>query len=381
MHLPLGSPSVIALLPFLFHAAPTQATSPLNFEFPHDATEPVPFKASVDPEFIKQTAQKAGLYRPSIDLLDNDEVNSFWEEGPDRDAMVDVANYWSEEYDWFQTEDQIFGNFSHYAVTIPEGGFDYHHPVSFHFVHERSEREDATPLLILHGWPSSFLEFSKVIQPLVSPQDPSQPAFHVIVPDLPGFGFSPAPTHSGFGSRQVGDSLDKLMKKLGYDRYGLVGTDLGHFISLFMGQIVPESIIGYYTDFWLIQPNATDVERFANNQTTQEETAYMAALQEFTAKHYVLGPAHSMSPLGLSQAFADSPVGYAGWVYQLKNLISDGYPYTLHEIVTDTMMLFIQGVYGNIRYYREVFMTVSFLLVLNNATRSYSPLTCLFGGN
>jgi pimeloyl-ACP methyl ester carboxylesterase len=335
------------------------ASSPLNFDFPFTATEPVPFRAAVDPEFIAQTVQKAGLYRPSIDLLDNDLVNPAWEEGSDSAFMTDLAKHWVESYDWFEEQDIIFSNGSHYAVTIPEGGGDYEHPVSFHFVHERSGHEGAIPLLILHGWPSSHLEFSKVLEPLSSPEDPSAQAFHVIVPDIPGFGFSPAPTYSGLGSGQLAEALDKLMKKLGYNRYAVAGTDLGHFVGLFMNQLVPDSLIGYYSDFWITAPNATDLERYALNQTTEEETRYIAAYQEWFTYHYAHGPAHSMAPLAISQAMSDTPVGFAGWMFQLAAPLSAGFTYTLTEIITNTMMLFIQGTYGNIRSYREVFFYVS----------------------
>jgi pimeloyl-ACP methyl ester carboxylesterase len=343
---------------FQLSAALVGATSPLNFDFPFEATDPVPFTATVNPEFVMQTAMKARWYRSSIDLLNNDVINQNWEEGPDETFMTDLARYWGEEYDWYKAEKEIFGNFSHYAVTIPDGGGDYEHPVSFHFVHEPSDNENAIPLLILHGWPSTHREWADVIRPLSHPEDGSQ-AFHVVAPDLPGFGFSPAPTYGGLGTRQMGAALDKLMKKLGYSRYALAGTDLGHFLSLFMGEVVPESIIGYYSDFWFVQPNATDLERYAQNQTTDQETRYIAGSQLFSATRYSLAPAHSISPLAIGQALSDSPVGFAGWMFHLMRLISDDYPYTQEEIVTYAMLAFIQGVYGNVRFYREIFLNVS----------------------
>lgn len=343
---------------FQLYVALVAATNSLNFEFPFEATDPVPFTATVDPEFVEQTAMKARWYRSSIDLLNNDDINQNWEEGPDRAFMTDLARYWGSDYDWFKVEKEIFGNFSHYAVTIPDGGGDYEHPVSFHFVHEPSDDGNAIPLLILHGWPSTHREWAKVIGPLSHPEDGSQ-AFHVVAPDLPGFGFSPAPTYGGLGSRQMGAALDKLMKKLGYSRYALAGTDLGHFLSLFMGEVVPESIIGYYSDLWFVQPNATDLERYAQNQTTDQETRYIAGNQLFSATRYGLAPAHSTAPLAISQALSDSPVGFAGWMFNSMRLLSDDYPYTQEEIVTDAMLAFIQGVYGNVRFYREVFLNVS----------------------
>jgi hypothetical protein len=330
--------------------------SPLNFDFPADATDPVPFSAAVYPDFIEQTANKAALYRPSIDLLDDDVVNAQWQEGPPREELVTLAAYWANEYDWAQTEDEINGNFSHFALTVPNGGASYPHPLSFHFVHERSADADAIPLLLLHGWPSTHLEWSEVISRLVKPAEGSgAQAFHVVAPDLPGFGFSPAPTHSGVAAAELAAALDQVMQKLGYGRYGVVGTDLGWAVALFMGDVVPDSVIGHYADFWTVTPNATDLARYATNQTTDEESAYIASLQAWQTLHYAHGPAHSLAPLGIGQAMTDSPVGFAGWIWHGLHEISDGYVYSLSEVITETLMLFIQGAYGNIRLYREVF--------------------------
>ncbi|VUC31700.1 unnamed protein product [Clonostachys rosea] len=343
-------------LAFLLAAALISAKSPLNFDFPYNATNPVPFVATVDPEFIKQTVLKAALYRPSIDLVDNDEINGDWREGPDQAFMSDIAEYWSKSYDWSQSEHEIFSNFSHYAVTIPDGGGNYDHPVSFHFVHETSDNDNAIPLLVLHGWPSTHLEWAKVIGPLVSPEDKSSQAFHVVAPDLPGYGFSPAPTHSGLGASQMGAALDQLMKKLGYNRYALAGTDLGHFIGLTMNQQVPDSIIGYYSDMWYVAPNATDLVRYEQNQTTAEESKFIETYQYFTTNRYPWGPTHSIAPLGVGQALTDSPVGFAGWIIFFTKQLSDNYQYTFNEIITNTMLLLLQGTYSNIRLYREVFL-------------------------
>ena len=341
---------------------PVISAAGLNFPFPFNTTEPVPFQASVNPEFIKETTLKASLYRPSIDLLDAHESNAGAVEGPSSANMTDLAKMWANDYDWFEREDEINTNFSHYAVTVP-GGQGYDHPVPLHFVHERSDADDAIPLLLLHGWPSTHLEWSKIIGPLAFPPPGNDTqAFHVVAPDLPGYGFSPAPEYSGLGSRQIGAAVDQLMKKLGYNRYGVVSTDLGWWTGLYLGNVAPDSIIAHYSDFWLIAPNATDLERYAANQTTAEEAAYIASYQEVMSRYYPHGPAHSMGPLGIAQAMTDSPVGFAGWAWHLMQLISDGYPYTYAELITNAMMLFIQGTVGNIRLYRPVFFEVRHIL-------------------
>lgn len=332
--------------------ASVAGASELNFNFPSNSDTPVPFQPSVDPSFIEETRLKASTYRPSIELLDEDIVNGGWTEGPPRANMTAIAQYWSKEYNWTEAQNEITSNFSHFAVTLPSAG-DYKHPIPLHFVHERADSDDAIPLLLLHGWPSSHREWSKVISPLVSSTNSSAQTFHIVAPDLPGYGFSPASSYSGLDGPEIGVALDQLMVQLGYEKYGVVGTDLGWVIGLFMATQKPESVIGYFSDFWLISPNATDLERYAQNQTTEEETRYIEASMDWSNNHFSYSDAHIQTPLAIANVMSDSPVGFAGWVWHLVNWVNDGYEYTLNELITNTLMLFIQGTYGNIRLYKQ----------------------------
>ncbi|KAI1424135.1 alpha/beta-hydrolase [Xylaria sp. FL1777] len=324
----------------------------LNFAFPYNSATPVPFQASVDPVFIEETRLKASLYRPSVDLLDGAISNAGWLEGPPRANMTAVAKYWSKEYNWNKTQDEINGNFSHFAITIPSAG-DYEHAVPLHFVHERSDAQDAIPLLLLHGWPSTHLEWSKVIGPLRSPINSSTQAFHIVAPDLPGFGFSPAPTYSGLDAPEMGAALDELMHRLGYDEYGVACNDLGWFIGIAMAQQTPDNVIGLFSDFWFIVPNSTDLERRAQNQTTEEETLYIDSIEDILNNHFSYSQAHIQTPLAIGQAMSDTPVGFAGWIWHLVYWINDGYEYSFDDLITNTLLLSIQGATGNVRGYKE----------------------------
>lgn len=326
-------------------------TNDIPYEFPPYTSHPVPFNISVDPVFIDETVLKASLYRPSIDLLDDSNVE--WTDGPPRSNMTALASYWAEDYDWFQTEHQININFSHFVVTV-QGSGDYDHPVPLYFVHERSSNENAIPLLLIHGWPSSHLEWSKVIKPLVAPEDPNTQSYHVIAPDLPGYGFSPAPTHSGLGAAELAVVFGKLMNNLGYPRYGIIGTDLGWWVTMWMGKVVPDSVIGHFSDFFYIGPNATDLERYAMNQTSPEENLYIESLQEWATVHTDFSEVHRLWPLAIGQAMTDSSVGWAGWVWHIMFKVSDGWAYTFEEVITSAMMLWIQGTWGNMRLYEEL---------------------------
>lgn len=310
----------------------------LNFQFPFHATTPVPFTLSVDPAFIKETVYKAKHYRPSIDLLDGNTSNGGWLEGPPREDMVALAKHWGQSYDWQHIQRDINSNFSHFAVNVQSGdGPNSHIPI--HFVHERSATKDALPLLLLHGWPSTHLEWSKVIGPLVSPTDRHAQAFHVVAPDLPGFGFSPAPKYSSLGPRRMGEAFHQLMDQLGYKKYGVIGTDIGWTVGLTMADSLPDNVVGYLSDFWVAPPNSTDMERFAQNTTTEEETQYISAYQEWFGYHSSYSTVHQQAPLAIGQAMSDTPVGFAGWMWHLVHTVSDGRKYSFDELITDAMML------------------------------------------
>jgi pimeloyl-ACP methyl ester carboxylesterase len=331
---------------------PLASSSVLEYHFPPNSSIPTAFDIAVNKTLIDQAINKARLYRPSVDL--KDASNKLGLEGPPRDLMTEIAAYWSTEYDWFKTQSEINKNFSHYALTVP-GGHEYNHSLPLHFVHERSSSPDAIPLLLLHGWPSSHLEWSQVIKPLVHPESSEDQHFHVVAPDLPGFGFSPAPEYSGLTPSEMGFAFDKLMYTLGYEKYGVVSTDLGWWVGLWMADVVPESLIGHFTDFWLQQPSDDDLQRFAANKTTPEETEYIKSIQAWFAGHSGYSEIHSQNPLAVGQAMTDSPVGYAGWIWHLINAVSDGYEYSISHLIDRTLMLWIPGAWGNIRAYREFF--------------------------
>jgi pimeloyl-ACP methyl ester carboxylesterase len=333
-------------------SAATKQINPLNFQFPEPDADsgPKPFHISVDPSFINQTIQKACLYRPSIALLEQDTT---WLDGPPPQDINKLASYWAEEYRWSDVQEQINTNFSHFTTTV-QGNQNYPHLMPLHFIHEHaSDGPDAAiPLLLLHGWPSSHLEWAKVVHPLAHPANKSSPRFNVVAPDLPGFGFSPAPTHSGLGPREMGFGFDALMHQLGYKKYAIASTDLGWVVGSWMTSDT-SSVIAHSTDFFSVQPNATDMSRFAANQTSKEESAYILAVQQLMKDNFAYSVIQGAKPLQLALALTDSPVGFAGWIWQLIASVSDGFEYTYEELVTTTMMLWIQGTYGNLRAYKE----------------------------
>ncbi len=143
-----------------------------------------------------------------------------------------LATYWAEKYDWRKAEAEL-NKLPHFTTTLQATGFE---PLSVHFVHVRSSRADAVPLLFSHGWPGSFLEATKLLQPLAEPGDAAHPAFHVVAPSLPGYGFSEGSRRRGFGADQHGEVFHQLMLRLGYDEYATQGGDWGFIITRAMGR-------------------------------------------------------------------------------------------------------------------------------------------------
>lgn len=337
------SPPIAAARSFCF-AIEGHSLTPyidLKFYFP-ETDSPRRFELKVDNDFLDLTLRKVRDFRPSSSFFPDWTV-----EGPPDGALKELADYWANEYNWREVEKKINEEFDHYATTVPGNG-NYSAPIPLHFLHERSENEEATPLLLLHGWSSTHLEWSSVIKKL---SQGGEKSYHVVAVDLPGFGFSPAPTQPGLGHKEMGVAFDALMQQLGYGKYGIVSTDIGWLVALSMVEHVSENIIGHFTDFFFAMPTPSDFARQSSNETTREENEYLAGLNEFTTRHFAYATVQNQKPGLLAAILADSPVGMAAWLWDLKQGSSDGHARTYEQIVTDAMMTWIQDPYGSIRTY------------------------------
>ncbi|KAI9654591.1 MAG: hypothetical protein M1831_005352 [Alyxoria varia] len=339
-------PSLAAPAPY---ASDAGVSDGLNFQFSASAT-PKPFKVAVDEKFIELTELKAKLFRPSRDVRG---VPNF-EDGPDQRNMTAIRDHWVNNYNWQDVQADMNKRFRHFTTTThAAAGSNYTEPIPLHFIHHKTHRPKAIPILFLHGWPSSFLEWSKLVEPLTNPPNKSLPAFDVVAVDLPGFGFSPAPEVSGLGSRVAGQAFNDLMHQLGYPKYAIYTTDLGQPVGRWMVHDAANSVISHVSDFYVVNPSPDDLARRAAGQTTEEENLVIDELNEFEQYGSAYYQAHATRPLQLAIGMNDSPVGFVGWIWQLIHLVADGYPYTAEELITEGMMLFIGGVYGNVRAYKE----------------------------
>ncbi|KXS12563.1 epoxide hydrolase domain protein [Gonapodya prolifera JEL478] len=285
-----------------------------------------------------------------------------WEYGTKRDTLVELVRYWKDDYDWKAAEKRIFGDFQHFRA--PVNGVDVH------FIHERSNRDDALPLILIHGWPGSFFEFIDLIHEFANPSDPSQPAFHVIVPSLPGYGFSSAPKVRGFDTREIGKTFDELMKGLGYAKYFAQGGDWGSIISRQMAIDFPDSCRAIHINMCIIRPPSPGITTIwmlfkavlwglGFKMFSEDEDKWLKATQNFMEWETDYQKIQETKPQSLGYAFNDSPVGLAAWILEKFETWGDCRGDVLghfgkDRILTNIMIYWLSGsITSSMRLYYE----------------------------
>ncbi|MFI7219412.1 epoxide hydrolase family protein [Micromonospora maritima] len=225
----------------------------------------------------------------------------------------ELATYWLETFDWRAVEARL--NAHPQFVTDIDGE-------QIHFLHIRSSRPDATPLVLTHGWPGSVVEYLDVIAPLTEPADPTAPAFHLVIPSLPGFGFSGPTRSAGWNRYRTARAWAELMARLGYDRYGAVGNDAGSMISPELGRLDPDHVLGVHVTQLFSFPSGDPAEFDGLSDADQ---AALRHLQWFYENKFSFNQVQSQQPQTLAFALADSPVGLLAWNGQLldENLDPD----------------------------------------------------------
>ncbi|MER5456105.1 epoxide hydrolase family protein [Micromonospora sp. NPDC002389] len=234
-----------------------------------------------------------------------------WTRGVPVDHLRDLAEHWRTRYDWRAHEAEL--------NTLP------HHRAEvdgqrLHFLHVRSPEPDATPLLLLHGWPGSFLEFLDTVGPLTDPRahggDPAD-AFHLVIPSLPGFGFSAPLSGPGWGSERMAGALVELMDRLGYARYGVQGGDTGSYVAPAIGRLAPERVVGVHLNALLTFPSGVEGEL---DGLTDVEQARLDALTAYNDGYLQI---QAKSPHTLAYGLHDSPVGQLAWIVEMFHRLTD----------------------------------------------------------
>ncbi|MDA3644807.1 epoxide hydrolase [Saccharopolyspora indica] len=219
-----------------------------------------------------------------------------WSYGPPLGYLRELAEYWRDGYDWRAQEARLNELPQH--TTEIDGA-------NIHFLHVRSPRPDALPLLITHGWPSSVAEYLDVVEPL------TDAGFHLVIPSLPGYGLSGPTVSVGWGAERVARAWAELMSRLGYERYGLQGGDWGTWISRTLAINEPERVVGLHTNGMITFPSG-DPDEFG--ELADVDHARMARWQRYTDELYGYKLIQSTKPQSLAYSLADSPVGLLGWI-------------------------------------------------------------------
>ncbi|MEU6024760.1 epoxide hydrolase family protein [Micromonospora sp. NPDC047134] len=230
-----------------------------------------------------------------------------WERGVPLDYLRDLVDHWRHRFDWRAAE-RWLNEFPQFTTEI-DGA-------NVHFVHVRSAVPDATPLILTHGWPGSFVEFLDLIGPLTDPAahggDPAD-ACHVVIPSIPGYGFSGPTRETGWDTRRVARAWAELMRRLGYDRYVAQGGDWGSPISLEVGLADPEHVVGVHVNMLATFP-PQDPALFAG--LPDEDLARLEFAQNFEQDGAGWRKIQSTRPQTLSYGLTDSPVGQLAWIVE-----------------------------------------------------------------
>ncbi|MGE2722170.1 epoxide hydrolase family protein [Mycolicibacterium celeriflavum] len=222
-----------------------------------------------------------------------------WEQGVPRADLVDVVNYWRAGYNWRSFEERING-IGQFRMTIDGLGI--------HFLHRRSTRTDAVPLILTHGWPGSIAEFVDLVDELADPEDAGAPAFHVVAPSLPGFGYSDKPAATGWGIEKIAAAWVELMKGLGYDRFVAHGGDWGGVITTVLGGRFPEHLLGIHT----LTPQAPP--GLSMEGLTDTERAWAEETRDFWLHRAAYAKQQAARPQTIGYSLVDSPVGLLAWI-------------------------------------------------------------------
>ncbi|EDQ91532.1 uncharacterized protein MONBRDRAFT_15084 [Monosiga brevicollis MX1] len=243
-----------------------------------------------------------------------------WQQGCREEELEDLLRFWREEYNW-RAQEEFLNSFSHFRGALLRPDVD--ETLNIHFIHERSTHTEAQPLLLLHGWPGSVVEFLNLIPKLINNKAES---FHVVIPSLPGYGFSDTPREEGLNAEVVADMMDDLMAKLGYDQYFVQGGDWGGIVGRAIGVRHPEHCKALHINFCtavappLNSPrNLWTILRYFGTLIltplllSRNDADKLAATRAFAKAETAYQMIQATKPESLGVALSDSPAGLAAW--------------------------------------------------------------------
>jgi pimeloyl-ACP methyl ester carboxylesterase len=262
-----------------------------------------PFRIEIDEHALTELHERLRRTRWAQEL-----PGQGWDYGVPLEYLKDLVGYWQSGYDWRSWEARL-NSHPQFSTTI-----DGQH---VHFLHVRSAEPEAIPLILSHGWPGSVADFLDIIGPLTDPREHGHatgPAFDLVIPSLPGFGFSGPTREPGWDAGRTAAAWAQLMHRLGYSRYGVGGNDAGSLVSVELARRFPECLIGVHvTQIWSM-PRGEDGEL---DSLPEGDQAALEIRNWFRDNLGAYDDLHSQQPQTLAHALADSPVGLLAWYGQI----------------------------------------------------------------
>jgi pimeloyl-ACP methyl ester carboxylesterase len=303
------------------------------------AAEIRPFHVEIPEERIDDMRRRIEATRwPSKELVKDRS------QGVQLEALEELARYWVTDYD--------LGRVEHRLNALPQFTTEID-GIEIHFIHVRSKHEDALPLIMTHGWPGSLIELLETIGPLTDPTahgGSPEDAFHLVLPSLPGYGFSGEPAELGWESGRMARAWAELMHRLGYTRYVAQGGDVGAAVTDAMGRQAPEGLLGIHINLLIAAIGITD----QLPAESESERAAHAAVKTFTTDGFAYFLEQSTRPQTIGYSLLDSPIGLAAWLldhdtdsyYKISRAFVDGEPVgnlTQDNIVDNITLYWLTG--------------------------------------
>jgi pimeloyl-ACP methyl ester carboxylesterase len=302
------------------------------------AVEIKPFHVDIPQEQIDDLRRRIAATRlPSKELVEDRS------QGVQLATIQELSRYWTSEYDWRGCEAKL-NDLPQFTTEI-DG-------VDIHFIHVRSQHENALPLIMTHGWPGSIIELLETIGPLTDPTahgGSAEDAFHLVLPSLPGYGFSGEPQELGWNVGRIAKAWAELMTRLGYTRYVAQGGDVGASVTDQMGRQAPDGLLGIHMNLLV-----TTLAGIPLPENTEEERAAREAINTFRASGFGYFLEQATRPQTIGYALLDSPVALAAWMadhdtdayYKIAHAFVDGEPsgnLTRDHILDNITMYWLTG--------------------------------------
>jgi pimeloyl-ACP methyl ester carboxylesterase len=302
-----------------------------------------PFTIQVDNAVLTDLKQRLARTRWPDEISASD-----WDYGTNLAYLQELVTYWHDTFDW-RAQEQLLNSFPQFKADIDGQGI--------HFIHVKGKGTNPLPLIISHGWPGSFFEMYKIIGPLTDPVSfggRPEDAFDVVVPSLPGYGFSDRPRERGMDVGRIAELFQRLMtEQLNYPRFGAQGGDWGSAITTRLGQAYPATIIGIHLNMLIALPRSKSAE------PDPEELRWREQVQHFQQAESAYGQIQGTKPQTLAYGLNDSPAGLAGWIVEKFRTWSDCQGdvesvYTKDELLTNIMIYWVtETINSSTRLYYE----------------------------